>query len=192
MKILYFRPDTVDCTADPHVVNYSDRQVMLDDVLKVLESKLVKSITSITVYNGSNTVLESDDYSVFSGSYSKDEPPTRKLATGEYAKIHKVEGLYFSEDAADDRKIPVGLTGFRHLMKVIPEILPWESFDSIKIGVVWAFSNDHSCSDYITADFAESTVDYSNQDWWMSNISYKQHCRELSELIGQEIEANEE
>jgi len=192
MRILYFRPDTADCTADPHYVNYDDLDRMLDDVLTVLESKLVKSITGVSVYGKEGEALyESDNYTVFGGSYG-DEPPTRKLAEGEYAKRHKVEGLYFARDAEEGVSLPVGLTGYKHLMNLIPTKLPWERIKSVSIGVVWTFANDHSCSDYITIDPMGMIVDYSNQDWWIEAEGYKQHCADLGELLGASIEPSDE
>jgi len=191
MRILYFRPDTADCTADPHYVNYDDLNRMLEDVLTVLESDLVKSITRVLVYGEDGTLYKSDLYSVFSGSWG-DDPPVRKLAEGEYAKMHKVEGLYFAEDAEDDVRLPVGLTGYRHLMNLIPTKLPWERIESISIGVIWAFANDHSCSDYITIDPMGMSIDYSNQDWWTDLPGYRQHCADLGGLIGADIEPSDE
>ena len=191
MKIFYFRPDTVDCTADPHYVNYGDIDEMLQDVLTVLESKLVKSITSVTVYGQDNEMLyESDTYSDFDGSYG-DKPPRTK-AEGEYAEKHRVEGLYFAGDAKEGHSIPVGLTGYKAVMNMIPSKLPMENLRSIAIGIVWAFSGQHSCSDYITITVDGMMVDYSNQDWYMDNPNYPQHCADLSALIGHHIEANEE
>lgn len=191
MRILYFRPDTADCTADPHYVNYDDLDCMLDDVLMVLESKLVKSITIVSVSGEDKNLYESDYYSVFSGSFG-DEPPTRKLAEGEYARMHKVKGLYFAHDAEEGTSLPVGLTGYKHLMNLIPTKLSWERIDSILIGVVWTFANDHSCSDYITIDPKGMTVDYCNQDWWTDLPGYKQHCVDLGELLGHRIEPSDE
>lgn len=192
MRILYFRPDTADCTADPHYVNYDDLDCMLDDALTVLESDLVKSITLVRVRGGegSGILYESDNYTVWSGARGED-PPVRKLAEGEYAKRHKVEGLYFAGDAEEGISLPVGLTGYKHLMNLIPTKLPWERIKSIKIGVVWIFANDHSCADYITIDPVGMSVDYSNQDWWVELEGYKQHCADLGKLLGADIEPSE-
>lgn len=192
MKILYFRPDTVDCTADPHYVNYGDISEMLGDVLRVLESSLVKSVLHVTAYNQEGGVLyESDTYSTFKGSYG-DKPPTRKLAEGEYAKIHKVEGLYFSQDAKRELSIPPGLTGYKRLMDRIPNKLPVDDLRSISIAVAWTFANGgHSCSDYITINPGDMTVDYSNQDEWMTEPGYEKHCADLGFLIGHNIEPGE-
>lgn len=192
MKILYFRPDTVDCTADPHYVNYGDIEQMLTDVQKVLESSLVQSITSVNVYDAEgSTLLESDSYSTWSGSNEE-----RKKAEGEYAKKHKVEGLYFISDAKDERKIPVGLSGYRHLVEMVignklPKKVSMEDIGSITIGIAWAFTGDHNCSDYITINPGSMTVDYCNQDWYTDHPGYHKHCQDLSNLIGYVIEPND-
>jgi len=191
MKILYFRPDTVDCTADPHYVNYGDIEEMLSDVQKVLESSLVQSITSVSVYDvDGSLLLESDRYSDYS---FKDGA---KIAEGEYAEKHKVAGLYFYKDADDAKKIPVGLTGYRKLVEMVignrlPEKVSMENIGYINIGIAWAFSGQHSCSDYITITPHDKIVDYSNQDWYIDNPGYRKHCRDLSNLIGQVIEPND-
>ncbi|KKL08411.1 hypothetical protein LCGC14_2576110 [marine sediment metagenome] len=188
MKVLYFRPDTVDCTSDPHYVNYTDVDEMLKDVLKVLESGLVKSIASVRVYDeNQETILEADDYSTFEGSKEKG----RKLAEGKYAEQHKVAGLYFYSDAKDTIKIPPGITGYKAILAMIPDRLPVEKIRSIVIGVVWTFANDHSCSDYITIEVPGMMVNYENQDWWRGIEGYEQHCADLSKLIGQTIEPYE-
>ncbi len=186
MKVLYFRPDTVDCTSDPHYVNYTDVDEMLNDVLKVLESDLVQSIPSLRVYDeNQNAILEGDSYTI--SNFGDD---SKKTAEGDYAKRHKVEGLYFRSDAKDEIKIPMGLTGYKHILAMIPSKLPVERIRSIVIGVVWAFANDHSCSDYITIEVPGMIVNYENQDWWMGMETYAKHCADLSELIGHTIEDN--
>ncbi len=187
MKVHYFRPDTVDCTSDPHIVNYTDIDAMLNDVLKVLESDLVQSIPSLRVYDEKQeTIFEGDSYTTF--NFGDEE---KKKAEGDYAKRHKVEGLYFRSDADDKLKIPMGLTGYKHILAMIPDKLPVEKIRSIVIGVVWAFANDHSCSDYITIEVPVMMVNYENQDWWRGIEGYEQHCADLSKLIGQTIEPYE-
>lgn len=187
MKVLYFRPDTVDCTSDPHYVNYTDVDEMLKDVLMVLESDLVKAITSLHVYDeNQNAILEGDTYTAY------DFREGVEKAEGEYAKRHKIEGLYFSSDADDKIKIPMGLTGYKHILAMIPDKLPVEKIRSIVIGVVWAFANDHSCSDYIHIEVPGMLVNYENQDWWRGIEGYAKHCADLSELIGHTIDPYEE
>lgn len=192
MRILYFRPDTVDCTADPHYVNYGDLDCMLDDVLTVLESKLVKSIISVTVYGhddkkNDGMLYESDDYTMYEGWGDK----PRKKAEGQHAEQHKVDGLYFYSDAKDELRIPPGLTGYKRIMSMIPDKLSWEDIRLISIGIVWEFSGQHSCSDYITIDPNAMTVDYSNQDDYIGMDGYAEHCGALSALIGHEIEESD-
>lgn len=189
MKILYFRPDTVDCTADPHYVNYGDLDEMLTDVLKVLESPLVQSIPDVIVYGHDpdkhdGKLYEADDYTTYPGWGDK----PRKLAEGKHAEQHKVAGLYFDEDAPDDIRIPPGITGYRHIMSMIPDKLPWGDIKSIVIGVVWKFSGKNSCSDDITIDVDNKTVDYSNQDDYIGMDGYAKHCEDLGDLIGHRIE----
>lgn len=190
MKVLYFRPDTVDCTADPHYVNYADVDEMLNDVLKVLESDLVKSIPSVTVYGyddevNEGTLFDSDNYATW------DLKKTGKVAKGQHAERHKVVGLYFYSDAKDAFSIPPGITGYRAVREMIEEKkLSIDDVKSVYIGVVWTFANDHSCSDYITIDPGAMTVNYENQDWWQGLDTYEKHCADLSELIGHHIEAH--
>lgn len=193
MRILYFRPDTVDCTADPHYVNYDDIDEMLKDVLMVLESPLVQSITSVAVYghdqdNENDGILyEADDYTTYEGWGDK----PRKLAKGQHAEEHKVDGLYFYSDAKDKLRIPPGLTGYKRIMSMIPDNLPVEDIKLISIGIVWEFSGQHSCSDYITIDPKAMTVDYSNQDDYIGMDGYAEHCVALGALIGATIEEAE-
>jgi len=166
VKILY---ETVDCTADPHIVDYQNRQKMLDDVLKVLESSLVYGVLSIRVNN-----IE-DDVIYVSDSYSDWEEQGRKKAQGEYARKHKVEGLYFDKDAEEliekyypnAKSLPIGLTGYKYFYDLVKKRkVDIGNVSKIVIGVMWKFSMQHNCSDYITVAFDTMTVNYSSQDWY--------------------------
>lgn len=180
MKILYYNPEVVDCTADPHIVNYKDQREMLEDVIKVLESDLVHAVATIYVHNGNDVLFVSDEYS--DSNWSGD----RKLATDEFAKKHKVDGLYFVSDMEKSypktKKIPIGLTGAKRLLELFDEN-KLEEADSITIDVMWEFSRSINCSDEIQINLEEMTVNYQNQDWDTEKEGYEEHLQKLRKLL---------
>ncbi|RLF13183.1 MAG: hypothetical protein DRN06_08960 [Thermoprotei archaeon] len=214
VRVAYIRLDVVDCTADPHVVNYADVKKMLEDVVRVCESDLVQAIPVVRLYVGREIETadgmvrceeeyESDDYTDSPLVARKKEP-----ASGPYAEKHKVAGLYFYSDSPyegkteevvelpDGRtmtikvgKLPPGLTGVKEAVKIIlgklEENPNFRDFE-LRIGVVWRAFGAHNCSDYITANGRDMTVDYSNQDWYPESNpkAYARHLKKLGELLG--------
>lgn len=190
MKVLYHSIETIDCTADPHEVSYKERQKMLDDVLKVLESDFVNAITGISVYgnevDGWEELYDSDSYVTWDVKRDDDKPGEK--ASGQYAEKHKVSGLFYYSEANESdkcKKLPIGLSGYKKVMELIKNgTLKCEDYDHISIGVVWKFSMDHSCSDYITIKHKTMIVDYSNQDDYIGIDGYEKHCKELGNFLG--------
>jgi len=206
VKILYFDSETVDCTADPHKLSYDSLRKACEDVLKVCESDLVYGIEKVWLYvkGDEGQTLESDWYDIDMGKRDKS---TWKRATGRYAKKHKVEGLYFYEDAhvcvkvgvdpvtgediyerrpmPKERHLPPGLTGVKEAVRRL--LKNPERYSKLRIAVVWSAFMTHNCSDYITLDVDELTVDYSNQDWYVHDERYLNHIERLSRLLGAQI-----
>ena len=180
MKITYYNPETVDCTADPHPVNYPAIKKACEDILKVLESPLVFAVRVTYLYTGEeeeNTMLQSDRYSLFDYDNKR-----KKADSSPEAEQHKIRGLYFEGDPVDyvkrpdmspsdakgkkffvdgstvyeilsfprERHLRPGITGARKALQKITETP--EKYKSLSIGVVWTAFMDHSCSDYIKID----------------------------------------
>lgn len=199
MKVRYINVKVIDCTADPHPVNYMDEllDVILDDILKVCKSGLVKCVRSVSAtING--IPYESDHYASYSTTL--DGKPA-KLATGEFAQKHKIEGLYFSCDAfkyddaetkAKGKHLPPGLTGVEQLFKEAKKL---RSIDELLIGIIWTFADDYSCSDnieYRCGECQEWEVNYSCQDWWVGIDGYKEWADSMAELLGREFPRSED
>jgi hypothetical protein len=192
MKILFWNEEIVDCTADPHVIEYKNIQEMLEIVLKVCSDPIVHAVESVYLYCGEYKPTEGYAEEFASDRYStSDVFDKKKIAQGDFAKKHKTEGLYFSYDFEGTSKyhLPPGLSGVKEAIKIIKErikknVLPAK----LHIDVVWKFAMDSSCSDHIEANFEEMSVDFSNQDWWINNEGYLEHCKKLSEIVGAEIQ----
>jgi hypothetical protein len=206
VKILYFDSETVDCTADPHEVKYSSLRKACEDILKVCESDLVYGVEKVYLYvkGDEKQTLESDWYDIDMG---KGDKSTWKKATGRYARKHKVEGLYFYEDAhiyvkvgvnpatgeeicerrpmPKERHLPPGLTGVKEAVRRL--LQNPEKYSKLRIAVVWSAFMTHNCSDYITLDVDELSVDYSNQDWYVDGEGYLEHIEKLSSLLAVQI-----
>lgn len=188
MKLWIFPLTVVDCTADPHPVEFDELQEALEAIRRVCESDLVQAIRSVTLTlaeDGGEKTYETDYYSTrrSENASAAKHPEARDL---------KYAGLYYRFDAQvpPERHLPPGLLGLREAIRLALENL--ESFVRLSVGVVWAFAGDASCSDYITlpAEGCEDSpvVDFSNQDWWISLPGYQEHCRRLGEILGVEIE----
>jgi len=183
LKVLFYDEETVDCTSDPHYVNFETLRNMYEAVLKVCSDPVVWAITSVKLeLNGER--YESDTYF---------PPITRedlgKAVKGPYAKKHKIEGLYFLSDPKVDsgHHLPPGLSGVKEAVQLILRKLKNHNKPEgeLRIGVAWDFVKDHNCSDYITVkELSEPVTDFSNQDWYMENINYPEHCERLSKVIG--------
>jgi len=204
VRILFHNVETVDCTSDPHPVNFNGLNEMLDTILKVCEDGIVWAVRSVVLegvekieveYDGDiemeNITYESDRYN------ETDYDKKYKLAKGEMAKKHKVAGLYMTDDAHTykngkripmpaNRHLPPGLSGLKEAIKLIKKN-PMK-FSRLNVGVSWDFVRDSSCSDYITAELDTHEVDFSNQDWWTEKEDYPAHIARLSELVGVYIE----
>ena len=196
VRIIYL-PETVDCTADPHPVNYGENLTKaLDDVVKVCSSALIMGIRYVDLRYGNEDEANFEKFE--SDQYTEDPPyddPTKKPTEGEMAKKYRIEGFYFYKDANVDAKhhLPIGLVGVKEAVEIIKRRAEkGEQPSYFHIGVVWAFAGSASCSDYIDFDFRGSEVetDYSSQDWWIEKEGYIEHCRKLSELIEAEITPN--
>jgi|GEM_PF-2053892 hypothetical protein len=219
MRVCYLNLNVVDCTADPHILDYDAVEKMLDDVLKICESDVVRAINVVRLSIGKeyeviedrgSTIISEEEYEsdYYTVPITKEEH--RKVATGPYAKKHKVEGLVFKYDSPYEKRIvkvcttvsgekvkivrgrlPVGLTGVRKAIEMIRERLKSNpSFRDfvLEIGVVWDEFGDHNCSDYIIANGRNMTVDYSNQDWYRDDASmrenYRRHLQRLAKVLG--------
>ncbi|MFQ6095201.1 MAG: hypothetical protein ACE5NN_03550 [Candidatus Bathyarchaeia archaeon] len=183
MKILFYKEETVDCTADPHYVDFETLRGMYRIILKVCSDPIVWAITSVRLeLNGEKYV--SDSY--FPPITEED---LGKAVKGPYAKKHKIEGLYFFADAEVDSKrhLPPGLSGVKEAVRLILKELESRRTPKgeLRIGVAWSFTKDHNCSDYIiVGDLSEPIANFSNQDWYMENENYPEHCERLSRVIG--------
>jgi len=183
MRILFYDEETVDCTADPHYVNFESLQRMYETILRVCSDSVVWAITSVKLeLNGER--YESDIY--FTPILPEDY---KKVVKGPYAKKHKIEGLYFYADANVDSKhhLPPGLSGVREAVKLIMKELEKGKAPKgdLRIGVAWDFVKDHNCSDYIIVnDLSEPIVDFRNQDWYVEREEYPEYCKRLSKVIG--------
>ena len=181
MRIEYVELVAVDCTCDPHPVNYGERALgeMLDDIVKVCESPLVQAVESVRLdtagWEGGDSEYGSDEYGLY--NYKKDIPLPNE---GMYAK-HKVAGRAFQSDWKGDGKhhLPPGLTGVKAAVKIARE----RGVKYLSIGVVWAFAGDSSCSDYIRYK-GVNVVSYDSQDWWISCDGYEQWKLDMGELLG--------
>jgi len=191
VNVLFYDVGTVDCTADPHYVPYDTMEEMLDAIQCVSKSDLVHAITDVRVEyerNGVEEIFESDDYTDWDGGGKYRE------AVGKYAEKHKIEGLYFRHDADVDNAhhLLPGLSGVKQAADIIRKRYENGDLPSyLGIGVVWSFAMQHSCSDWITANFHRKTVDFSNQDWYIGNENYHDHIAKLSGLVGFDIEPSE-
>jgi len=183
LKVIFYDEETVDCTADPHYVNFETLGKMFETILRVCSNTVVWAITNVRLeLNGER--YESDTY--FPPITPED---SGKVAKGPYAEKHKIEGLYFFADAKVDSKhhLPPGLSGIKEAIRLLLRELESERIPKgeLKIGVAWNFVKDHNCSDYITVeDLGAPVVDFSNQDWYMENKDYSEHCERLSSVIG--------
>ncbi len=216
MRICYVDLNVVDCTADPHILEYDTVEKMLDDVLKVCESDVVRAINVVRLSMGKAVDVideDGDRLTVFEEQYESDyysvpynKEDRKKIAKGDYAKKHKVEGLVFRHDPpfdkiteltyktpnGDDVKVirgplPIGLTGVKRAIEMIKERLkkdPTFRHFHLDIGVVWDEFGDHNCSDYIFVNGLEMTVDYSNQDWYRDLPNYRRHIERLAKVLG--------
>ncbi|MEM4143950.1 MAG: hypothetical protein QW445_07435 [Candidatus Bathyarchaeia archaeon] len=205
MKILYHNIDVVDCTADPHVVDYKNLEAACKDVLKVCESATVFGIERVTLESKDKDEIPfvSDWYSIDLG---KGPDKTKWVkAEGKNAEKHKIKGLYFYREAdfskeivdsagrishvtskvPKNRHLPPGLTGVKEAIKTL--LKDPDKFKVLTIIIVWSQWMTNNCSDYIRLDVENVTVDYSNQDWYIGTAGYKTHLAELSKLLGIEI-----
>lgn len=183
MKVLFYDEETVDCTSDPHYVNFETRRGMYEAVLKVCSDPVVWAITSVKLeLNGER--YESDRY--FPPITQED---FGKAVKGPYAKKHKIDGLYFLGDPKVDsgHHLPPGLSGVKEAVQLILRELENRHVPEgeLRIGVAWDFVKDHNCSDYISVkELGEPVTDFSNQDWYVENENYPEHCERLSKVIG--------
>jgi len=216
MRVCYVDLEVVDCTADPHIVGYDAVEKMLEDVLRVCESDVVRAINVVRLYMGNILTIigeDGDELEVYEEEYESDyysdpitEEDFKKIAKGPYAKKHKVEGLVYKYDPPFDKltiktyrtpngetvelvrgPLPIGLTGVKKAIEMIRERLrkdPTFRDFKLEIGVVWDEFGQHNCSDYITAEGATMTVDYSNQDWYKGERNYMRHIERLAEVLG--------
>jgi len=152
MRLLYLNLNVVDCTADPHVLDYHAVETMLEDVLRVCESDVVRAINVVKLSMGREYEFKGEHGMTFYGHeehYESDYysvPVTaddmRKVAEGPYAEKHKVEGLVFKFDSPYERRttetyttvdgeevevvggsLPIGLSGVKKAIGIIRERL---------------------------------------------------------------------
>lgn len=197
MKVLFFRRDTVDCTSDPHPVNFDDWEEALSAVERVLDSDLVKYVecSSVFLTPEGKKIKEFDNQDHLEKYESDDFDKSNwtgkgKLQKSKDSKKHGTYGLYMTHDAEVDgaHHLPPGFTGAKEALEIVRKNLKRLYYADIRI--VWEFAGDSSCSDYIqipSEDYAGAgipVVDFSNQDWWTKKEGYKEHCEALSEVIG--------
>lgn len=175
MKVYYISEVVVDCTSDPHPVKYDALPEMLGDVVRVCESEMVMAIRSVTMTFGGEK-YESDWYD--ESDYTK----KGKQATDEMSKKHKTHGLYFYQDAKvpGNRHLPPGLTGVKAAASKALE--KPEDFEGLRIGVIWAFVGESSCSDYIEVPDSNA-VNYGSQDWWIDAEGYEEWCQQMANFL---------
>jgi len=152
MRLCYIDLNVVDCTADPHVLEYDAVEKMLEDVLRVCESDVVRAICVVRlsmgkfydVLNEHGCVISvtEDEYESDYYSIPVTEDDYKKVAKGVYARKHKVEGLVFKYDPPFDKltkvayktpsgntievvrgPLPIGLTGVKKAIEMIKERL---------------------------------------------------------------------
>lgn len=178
MKVYYVSEAVVDCTSDPHPVEYDALPEMLEDVVRVCESEMVMGVRSVHMTLGGEG-YESDRYD------ESDYGEKRKFALSDIAKKHKVYGLYFHGDAKvpGDRHLPPGLTGVKAAVEKALENP--SGFGNMCIGVVWAFVGQSSCSDYIEVpcEYDSGAVNYGSQDWWIGANGYEEWCQQMADFL---------
>jgi len=177
MKVYYIPSCVVDCTSDPHPVNYDALPEMLADIVRVCESDMVQAVRSVLM-TFAHMEYESDWYSDYDNG-------KRAESEGDMAEKHKTAGLYFGGDAGvpPDRHLPPGLTGLKEAAKVA--LSDPDAFDCISIGVVWSFAGDASCSDYIEIGegHGRSVVNFGSQDWWIEKEEYLPWCQQMADFL---------
>ena len=149
MKVTYLNEHCVDCTSDPHDVSYPELETALIDVLEVCKHKVLHGVNSITLREVKTHEVQgwakrmyqepvewrSDTFTEIHLRGEKKQP---KQMTGPEAAKHKIEGLFFYDDAPDERKLPPGLTGIEHAIKM------WlkepERFRRLSIGVMFGLA----------------------------------------------------
>lgn len=159
MRLGYFDLETIDCTADPHKVSYNCISEMLSDILLVCQSNLVLSVERVSL-----------DIQNFKGN---------KI----YYEVKDQWARPYS------RPLLSGIEGVKQASKIVEDTLKQKYLFPVemRVSVIWAFAGKDSCPSIITAYFRENVVDYSNQDWFITEKGYKKHCKELSKLIGKTI-----
>lgn len=195
---------SVDCTADPHWISFSekDRAEIADLILKVCKSNVVWRISSIRV-----SLNDTDEGGLDSGYMSdnnwsdRDGKDGTKGLSGKEAERNKTEGLFMND--AKDANIPQGLEGVRKALEFIKGLKANKPF-YLSIGVYWDEFRDHNCSDYIQwppeGDGRYDTVNFENQDWYIpdGNASkedrqkYFRHLKRLGRVIGCTVEPSAE
>ena len=189
MKVLYVPQLSVDCTSDPHPVQYDAqttmelRVAMLSDIVAICTSDMVQAIRSVRGKIGQSE-YESDYYSDWDGGGD------RKKAVGDMAEKHKGAGLYFARDwgpySDTSKHLPQGLPGLEAFVQKVYEAGPNVPVE-LSVGVVWAFAGSASCSDYIEmgGERGEGEVNYGSQDWWTENENYLPWCQQMADFLGQ-------
>ena len=192
MLIRYQTIVPADCTSDPHVVGYGETKhlgkrvaVMLNDIVRVCASDMVQNVRVVRGMFGGKE-YESDCYETIP---AKDGD---KRVTTPMAKKHRVDGLYWFEDAhvAAEQHLPPGISGLKAFVKLV--LSHPEQLAKLSVGVIWTFVGDSSCSDYIELNNQEHNpgmfaVNYGCQDWWRSNEGYVKWCDDMSEFLDKEF-----
>jgi hypothetical protein len=150
---------------------------MLADVVRVCESDMVQAIRSVRM-SFAREEYESDWYSDY-------DDGKRARSEGDMSEKHKTAGLFFRDDAGvpSNRHLPPGLSGVKEAVKLA--LTAPGDFESMSIGVVWAFAGDASCSDYIEVpgERAKDCVNFGSQDWWISHAGYDEWCQQMADFL---------
>jgi len=195
MRVVFVRRDIVDCTADPHCVDFEDWNAAFEAVERVVRSGLVTYIRSVILEllpeGKKPEEVKHDEREVYETDYLStvvlDEKNKKPQVTPE-SKENKTFGLYLYVDSEKkgDHHLPPGLRGIREAIRIAEQNI--SRLERLSIGVIWSFAGDGSCSDYINVPAEDgngvASVDFSNQDWWIGREGYKEHCRKLSRIIG--------
>jgi len=194
VRVRYVATIPADCTSDPHPVSYGELKgekkrltAMFDDILRVCESDMIEFIRIL------RCTIDGKQY--VSDYYDKTSWEKRsKRANTPEAKQNKHAG-YFIFDAEDEtsdgelpakQKLPAGLAGVRRIKELA--LKTPSKFESLSIGVIWAFAGDSSCSDYIeiNGEYTDGPdqVNYGSQDSWISKEGYKSWCSQMEKFLG--------
>jgi len=191
MRVRFFNPDTCDCTADPHIVCFDTMYEVLDAIERVCESDVVRYIVYVNLEFYKNKKESGSDECIYYKSGFLDYTKIDKRYISGKTIANKIDGLVTARSKVMGlepgiRKLPHGLEGVKKAIELIKK-RP-RQFKVLTIGVIWKAFMEHNCSDFIEyppmPDGGDTEVDFSNQDYYIKSPKYKEHCAQLSKVIG--------